>query len=296
VVREPAVHDLIRRCLRDGEVAPTELRLGDAARVYLAAAEPLRGARGPQGALLVFDDITRLKRLEALRTDFAANVSHELRTPITSIRGYAETLLGMDKPDQAQVRRFTEIIARNAARLATLIEDILALSFLESPASQRTLEFSSVPIAAVLSEVRETLSPTAEARSVTLACECDPLLCVNGNETLLAQVITNLVSNAITYSPTGATVTVSARVAAEWLSIDVSDHGPGIGAEHLPRLFERFYRVDSARSRELGGTGLGLAIVKHIAKLHGGDVTVASTVGSGSTFSLRIPAGTPRSW
>ncbi len=295
-VREPAVHDLLRRCLKGEEVAPTELRLGDAARVYLAAAEPLRGSQGPQGALLVFDDITRLKRLEALRTDFAANVSHELRTPITSIRGYAETLLGMESPDPSQVKRFTEIIARNASRLATLIEDILTLSFLESPAALRTLELSPVAVPAILTEVIATLRPTADARSIALRSTADPLLTVRANESLLSQALTNLVSNAVKYSPVGAEVSVKAASRGDAVCFDVSDTGPGIAAEHFPRLFERFYRVDDARSRELGGTGLGLAIVKHIAKLHGGDVSVTSQVGRGSTFTIRIPHATPAGW
>lgn len=297
-VREPAVHDLVRRCLKGGEVAPTELRLGDAARIYMAAAEPLRGPSGPHGALLVFDDITRLKRLEALRTDFAANVSHELRTPITSIRGYAETLLTTDSLDPAQSKRFIEVIARNAHRLATLIEDILTLSFLESPASQRTLEMSTVPLPAVIAEVTSTLQPTADAKDVRLVHQCDPLLVTNGNETLLTQALANLVSNAIKFSPRGGAVTIQARedAAAGVIELTVRDEGPGIGAEHLPRIFERFYRVDAARSRELGGTGLGLAIVKHIAKVHGGDVTATSRPGAGSTFSLRLPTNAPRSW
>ncbi len=295
-VREPAVHDLIRQCLKGGEVAPTELRLGDAARVYLAAAEPLRGSQGPQGALLVFDDITRLKRLEALRTDFAANVSHELRTPITSIRGYAETLLGMDSPDPAHVKRFTEIIARNASRLAMLIEDILTLSFLESPAAHRTLECATVSVPAILSGVVETLRPTADARSIAVRITTDPLLTVRANESLVSQALANLVSNAVKYSPVGAEVSVKAASQGDAVCFEVSDTGPGIAAEHIPRLFERFYRVDDARSRELGGTGLGLAIVKHIAKIHGGDVSVTSQVGRGSTFTIRIPRATPVGW
>ncbi|MDA1007832.1 MAG: ATP-binding protein [Planctomycetota bacterium] len=294
-VREPAIHELVSRCLLSNEVAPEELRLGDASRVYLAAVEPLHSGQGrPDGVLLVLDDITRLRRLEAMRTDFAANISHELRTPITNIRGYAETLLQMDELDDAQVRQFTGIIAGNATRLATLIEDILTLSFLESPQSARTLEFVSAPIAPIIEEVVEILKPTTDAREIKVLIECDPSLSLRVNRTLLGQAITNLLTNAIKFSPDGSKVRIRVGADGDSVRLSVLDEGPGIAPEHHHRLFERFFRVDAARSRDRGGTGLGLAIVKHIARVHGGDAGVESTIGKGSTFFLQLPAGNPR--
>lgn len=239
------------------------------------------------GVVLVVTDVTRLKRLENIRRDFVANVSHELKTPITSILGFVETLRGgaVDEPERA--RRFLEIIEDHAHRLNLIIEDLLSLSRIES--QDRQIERELVEVGGLVDAVMEACEPLARHKNVTLyrECECDSDAYVN--ESLLQQAVTNLVDNAVKYSPKGASVGVEIHRSDGDLLISVRDNGPGIPKRDLPRIFERFYRVDRARSRALGGTGLGLSIVKHIAQAHGGSVEVESEVGRGSTFTIRVP-------
>ncbi len=268
-----------------------EIRLeGVEPLVVQVACEPLPGRDGRiDGLLLVMDDITRLKRLESMRTDFAANVSHELRTPITNIKGYVETLQEVGFADPAQTEHFIEIIHRNTRRLSTLVEDLLSLASLDQLDPRTGLEFEDLGVHDVLAEVATEIADAAAAKGVRVVLPAADDLVVYANRTLLHQAIANLVSNAIKYSPSGSRVVVTAASHEGVVNISVSDDGPGIAAKHLPRLFERFYRIDKARSREMGGTGLGLALVKHIALAHGGVVDVQSAVGQGSTFSLRLP-------
>jgi two-component system phosphate regulon sensor histidine kinase PhoR len=240
------------------------------------------------GALTVFNDITRLRRLERVRQDFVANVSHELKTPITSIKGFVETLRdgAIDEPQRAG--RFLEIIASQADRLGAIIEDLLNLSRLEQESESAELRLEVAPLAPVIEEAVTVCHLAAENKKIDIRVECPADLTARINGPLLEQAVSNLLDNAIKYSEPGQAVQVQARATADGADILVADRGSGIPAEHLPRLFERFYRVDKARSRQLGGTGLGLAIVKHISNALGGSVSVTSKPGSGSTFSIHL--------
>ena len=270
---------------------PAELQLqGPGAAAVMAAAEPLRRADGRiDGMIILIEDVTRLRRLESMRTDFAANVSHELRTPITNIKGYAETLQEVGFEDASQARRFVEVIQRNAQRLAALVEDILLLSFLEQPGHAEQIERHPIELDEVIAEVLEELGPPATARRVSVSVGKPSGLVINADRRLALQAIGNLVSNAVKFSPEGSAVHVRVTRERGFAEIAVADEGPGIPDRHLPRIFERFYRVDKARSREQGGTGLGLSIVKHVARVHGGSVSAESVLGRGSTFRLLLP-------
>jgi two-component system phosphate regulon sensor histidine kinase PhoR len=289
--RQPDLSRFVNESLAATGHLGAEIRLeGVETLVMQAASEPLPGSDGRlDGLLIVLDDITRLKRLESMRTDFAANVSHELRTPITNIKGYVETLQEIGYDDPPQVGHFIEIIHRNTRRLSMLVEDLLSLASLDQIDSRTGLEFEDLEIGQVLGDVQGELGDTARAKQVALSVSCGPGIRVFANRTLVHQAVANLVSNAIKYSPTGSSVEVEGRLAGDVVEIEVVDNGPGIPAKHLPRIFERFYRVDKARSRELGGTGLGLALVKHIALAHGGAVDAQSVVGKGSRFTIRLP-------
>jgi two-component system phosphate regulon sensor histidine kinase PhoR len=261
---------------------------GETERTIRLRGSALRDVSAQGGAVIVLDDITDIQRLQRVRRDFVANVSHELKTPIASIKGFVETLLDGAAEDPDDRARFLEIIGRQADRLAAIIEDLLALSRLEQSQASGSLPLASTPLADVLATVAAECRPRATERSVRLEIDCPPDVTADINGPLLEQAVINLVDNAIKYSAAGRVVRVSAARDGEAV-IRVSDEGCGIAAEHLPRLFERFYRVDTARSRKLGGTGLGLAIVKHIAKAHGGSVDVESEAGVGTTFTLRLP-------
>jgi two-component system phosphate regulon sensor histidine kinase PhoR len=263
-------------------------------------AEPLRyilvkntRIEGSPEKLLVFSDITRLKNLERIRKDFVANVSHELKTPITSIRGFIETLKDGAIDDRDTARRFITIMEQQAFRLGAIIDDLLTLSRLEQNETG-TIPMERTRVGDLFDEVRTLCADKAESRRTDLVFSCpENLECVI-NPGLMEQAITNLVQNAIKYSPEGSEVTIQAWVEPKEsgekdLVFKVTDNGPGIGESYLPRIFERFYRVDPGRSREQGGTGLGLAIVRHIAIVHGGTVSVKSAVGAGSSFRITMP-------
>ena len=224
-----------------------------------------------------------------MRRDFVANVSHELKTPVTSIKGFAETLEDGALDDPQTARRFVGIIAGQADRLNSIIGDLLALSTLEQRDGRvRCSARGGRPLRRPGSPSRSA-SPRREAKGIALVVTCAASCSRAVNPPLLEQAVVNLVDNAIKYSPEGSAVDVALTEAEDEIVISVSDQGPGVPREHLPRLFERFYRVDKARSRDLGGTGLGLAIVKHIAQAHGGRVSVDSVVGQGSTFRIHLP-------
>ena len=233
--------------------------------------------------------MTRLKRLEMVRRDFVANVSHELRTPVTSIKGFVETLLdgAMHNPDELQ--RFLRIVASQTDRLTAILEDLLTLSRVEQEENGAEIVFSPGPVKNVLDAAVEVCQMKASEKNIHVEITCDSVLQVPMNAPLLEQAVINLIDNAIKYSDPGQTVHVTATGSNGEVVIEIRDQGCGISREHLPRVFERFYRVDKARSRKLGGTGLGLAIVKHIAQAHNGRATVESSVGHGSTFSIRLP-------
>ena len=273
--RDPVEDDLVIRGPRD--------------RTIRMRGTALRDVSGEGGAVIVLNDVTDIQRLENVRRDFVANVSHELKTPIASIKGFVETLLDGAADDPADNRRFLEIIARQADRLESIIEDLLALSRIEQSEGAGNLPLERVPIAEVLSAAVADCLPRAREHAIDLQVDCDASVEASVNPPLLEQAVINLVDNAIKYSSDGKAVRLSARADAGGTSIVVRDEGCGIEAEHLPRLFERFYRVDKARSRKLGGTGLGLSIVKHIVQAHGGTVSVESRPGAGSTFTIQLP-------
>ena len=241
---------------------------------------------GAKGALGVFFDITRTERLEHVRQEFLSNVSHELRTPLTSIIAFVETLESGATEDTESCQRFLSIIRKNASRMQGLIDDILELTAIEGGNVQ--LRAAPVKLQELVNDVCASLAAKAAAHSVTLENSVGPEVMVYADERRLEQMLTNLIDNAIKFSREHGAVKVS-HEAGTRDRILVQDNGDGIPAQHLERLFERFYRVDRARSREMGGTGLGLAIVKHLALLHGGEVTVTSELGKGSTFTIHLP-------
>ena len=280
--REPVEDDLVLRGQRD--------------RTIRLRGTALRDVSGEGGAVIVLNDITDVQRLEHVRRDFVANVSHELKTPVASIKGFVETLLDGAADDPADNRRFLGIIARQADRLAAIIEDLLALSRIEQREGAGNLPVELTLVATVFAAATADCDTRAAERSISLETDCPESLQADLNAPLLEQAIINLVDNAIKYSDPGRTVRLSAEALAGAgtadLVVRVRDQGCGIDAEHLPRLFERFYRVDKARSRKLGGTGLGLSIVKHIVQAHGGRIDVESEPGVGTTFTIRIPLRT----
>ncbi len=282
-IRLPGVNEAILKVLREGNSASADVETeGGALEVNV---HPVGGGRG---AVLVARDVTERRRYERLRKEFVANVSHELRTPLTLIRGYVETLREGALGDAVRAPGFLETIEKNVLRLNALVDDILELSRLESGGP--ILKPRPVEARALLGKVMEDFRPLAEKKRQILSMEADPSLePFPADSDFLERAVRNLVDNAVKYTPEGGAVKLQAAAEGEDVVFRVRDNGPGILAADLPRLFERFYRVDKSRSRELGGTGLGLAIVKHIAQLHGGRVDVESTPGTGSVFSLRLP-------
>jgi two-component system phosphate regulon sensor histidine kinase PhoR len=281
---------LLNRLLFMAAPVAEEVTLDQGRRVIRAHSSPLQDETGtPMGTLLVMHDVTQFKRLERTRRDFVANVSHELKTPITSIKGFVESLLSgaIHEPDNAL--NFLKIIARQTDRLQEIINDLLSLARIEQDTERGQIFLTTGRLKAVLQEALQVCEPKAQAKNIRVILNCPEELRARINAPLLEQAVINLVDNAIKYSPENSEVRVEAEAAGAEAVIRVRDQGRGIPREHLPRLFERFYRVDPGRSRSLGGTGLGLAIVKHIAQAHGGKATVSSTPGQGSVFALHLP-------
>lgn len=290
ITRHPSLHDAFKAVTATGDEHQEEISLpAEEQTTVLTHWVPLQSGGKMHGVVAVFHDITDIKRLEKIRSDFVANVSHELRTPITVIKGYAETVLDTLAEREGQTARFVGIIHRHADRLAALVNDLLALSELES--KQFALQPVPVPVTAAVEQACALLEPKAEAKGIRIRRDFPlPLPKVLANLPRIEQVLINLIDNAVKYSPEGGTITVSGCVEGELVKVSVTDRGAGIPPKDLPRIFERFYRVDEARSRDEGGTGLGLAIVKHIVQLHGGTVAVESVPGKGSTFSFTLRA------
>lgn len=291
VVRNTEVQNIVSTLLKGEQKLRTEEIL-----VYLPEEKVLKvnGAivmkdRKIEGSVLVFHDITELRRLERIRQDFVANVSHELRTPISSIKGYSETLLEGAIEDKDNAKDFISIIYKESNRLAKLIDDLLNLSKIESNGMK--MVFLPVDVLSVINRIVSIIDKQAKLKSISIRIDAlSGLRKVLADETRLSQVILNLLDNAIKYTHENGVITITVLSRdVKFIQVDVSDTGIGIPEKDLPRIFERFYRVDKARSRELGGTGLGLSIVKHIIHAHGGEVWVKSEPGKGSTFSFTIP-------
>jgi two-component system, OmpR family, phosphate regulon sensor histidine kinase PhoR len=292
LTRNPAVLNAFSAALLRGERVEAKFETTEADRrafdLRVAPFEPDGSGHGTvRGAIGVFFDITRLERLERVRQEFLSNVSHELRTPLTAIRTFVETLDAGALDDAAHNRRFLSIIDRNAARMHTLIDDILELSAIEAGMVQ--VERAAVHLRGLVQDVLTALAARADEREVALHNEIDAGVVVRADARRLEQMLTNLTDNAIKFNRPAGRVIVAHELTDARDRIVVTDTGDGIAPEHSKRIFERFYRVDRARSRALGGTGLGLAIVKHLARAHGGEVTVQSTPGTGSSFIIELP-------
>ena len=285
-VRHAELDTVVERAREAPDDPAVEIELpGLKPRRLLVQAAPLSG--DDQGLLLVFVDVTELRRLESLRRDFVANASHELRTPIAAVRSATETLQTGALEDPIAANRFLDIIERNAQRLQSLVEDMLELSKLES--NEFKLKRERVELQRVVPIVLALFRERAEKKGVRLGAELAAgLPAVEGDPRALEHVLSNLVDNAVKYCPSGSRIVVSATADEERVRLVVADTGPGIPSEHLSRVFERFYRVDAGRSRDLGGTGLGLSIVKHMVETMRGKVAVESSVGKGSTFIVSL--------
>jgi two-component system, OmpR family, phosphate regulon sensor histidine kinase PhoR len=293
VIRNSQLQEFVKSTLASEETVEQDIMFHreEGEQVFKVIGTALRDFKlSPIGAVIVLNDVTRLKRLETMRRDFVANVSHELKTPITSIKGFVETLLSgaMDKTEDS--KRFLGIVASQADRLNAIIEDLLVLSRLEQDAENVEIVIEQSELKPVLEMAIQACIPKAEEKKIRVELDCPESVAVQINPQLLEQAVINLVDNAIKYSLPSTQVRVDVLADEEKITVAVTDEGRGIAREHFPRLFERFYRVDSDRSREMGGTGLGLAIVKHIAQVHGGTVGVDSSVGKGSTFRIQFPS------
>jgi two-component system phosphate regulon sensor histidine kinase PhoR len=241
-----------------------------------------------EGAVVLFHDVTQLRQMEEIRRDFVANVSHELRTPLSIFRGYLETLLDDPHQPPGELLRILEVMERHSDRLYALVEDVLSLARLESPAAE--LDLSEISLPEFLPEILRDWEKRLEAKQLKAHLDVPlDLPKLEADESRLQEIIYNLLDNAVKYSRAGGTITLCAAVEGDRMRISVSDEGIGIREDDLPRIFERFYRADKARSRELGGTGLGLSIVKHIAQLHGGTAQAQSEPGKGTTISVLLP-------
>jgi two-component system, OmpR family, phosphate regulon sensor histidine kinase PhoR len=297
-VRDAAVERLLGDALTRGEMGRSTITLQRPAgsEHYLeVVAEPIKDEPGTvSGAVILFRDITELRRTETMRRDFVANVSHELRTPLSILRGYLETLLENPKQPPAELLRIFEIMERHSNRLNLLVDDVLSLARLEGPGV--ALDLTTVRPAAFLRGIMHDWERKFAGKNLQAELDVsDNLPPLRADEGRLQEVIYNLLDNAVKFSPLDGRIRVSATRNDDRISLSVSDNGAGIPARDLPRIFERFYRADKARHRELGGTGLGLSIVKHIAQLHGGSVEAESELGRGTTVRVHLPVAVTQS-
>jgi two-component system phosphate regulon sensor histidine kinase PhoR len=296
LTRNPAIYSAFLDALQGTERSGVKVEThGPERLIFDLRVVPLNSSNGsfskgevsaPQGALGVFIDVTRIERLERVRQEFLSNISHELRTPLTSILAFVETLETSALEDQESAKRFLAIIRKNASRMNTLISDIIELSAIES--GNVKVRAEQVELAPLVAEVIGSLAAQSDSRAITVVNEVANSATVFADARRLEQMLTNLIDNAIKFNRESGKVTVNFE-RNNRDHIMIVDTGEGIPAQYLDRLFERFYRVDRARSREIGGTGLGLAIVKHLARAHGGEVSVTSELGKGSTFTIELP-------
>jgi two-component system phosphate regulon sensor histidine kinase PhoR len=291
VTKVKEVADVLTDVLKGGTEIKRKLRITGTPRdevIEMHSSPLLDGDGKVTGAIVVLHDVTELHRLENVRKDFVGNVSHELKTPITAVRALAETLMDDSEMDSAVRKRFLGKIREQSFRLSSIVTDLLTLSRLESEGG--AIQFSELDLRETVRASVKALQSTGEGRGVQVESDLrDAPIQILGDEEALGQMVTNLLDNALKYTPEGGRVWVQLRAEGQWAIVEVHDTGIGIEPAEQERIFERFYRVDKARSRELGGTGLGLSIVKHIARTHKGDVTVESSLGAGSSFIIRLP-------
>jgi len=280
----------VEEVLKNGKEAFIETAIKPHSQIFQVHVAPIKGSNGEiEGAVAVFHDVTDARNFDQMRSEFVSNVSHELRTPLTSIKGFVETLLDGAMENNVLCRRFLTIIDSETFRLSRLIEDLLTLSSIES--KEQAVVTHPVCMPRYVSNVMNVLGPQISEKDLQVEYIYDNALpYVHADEDLLNQVLINLLDNAIKYTPGGGKITIRSQERDNRVVTTITDTGMGIPRESLPRVFERFYRVDKARSRDLGGTGLGLAIVKHIVESHGGEVMVDSEVGKGSTFGFSFIA------
>lgn len=292
VVRNSELDSIQEEFRREGKVLLRDIGFVEESgeRILQVRGSAWKDSHGNEiGIVLVFNDVSRVRRLEEMRSDFVSNVSHELKTPITAIKGYVETLQGMEMlKSDVNAERYLETVSRQADRLNAIVDDLLTLSRIEQDGQSLEIEFQQVDVMDLIESVVQGTIQVAKKNAMEVFVDCPEGIQTLGNPGLLEQALQNLVSNACKYSESGKKVWIKVRNGSE-IRIDVIDQGFGIERKHLPRIFERFYRVDKARSRSQGGTGLGLAIAKHIALMHHGRIEVQSEVGSGSVFSMVIP-------
>jgi two-component system, OmpR family, phosphate regulon sensor histidine kinase PhoR len=285
VFRRPELENAVKKVLGGEPIQTLEIIAGNN-RVLQATVAPVTNALGTvNSAVAVFHDLTEIRRSERMRRDFVANVSHEFKTPLTSIRGYTETLLSGAKDDPKIANDFLGIIERNARHLEALVTDLLVLARFEAelPAMRETFDLNSV-----VNEQVSSRASSLKERNIQVKVEC-PTLQIHADRARLATAVSNLIDNAIYYNKPGGQIRITAEKQNGELNLSVWDTGNGIPSEELPRIFERFYRVDKSRTRDSGGTGLGLSIVKHAIESQGGTITVASRLGAGSTFTIHLP-------
>lgn len=292
VIRDINVQRFISDIHSEGRPADEQFRIHTGEETVLQAHGTIlrRGDSDSDGVLVVLHDITRIVRLENTRRDFVANVSHELKTPITSIKGFVETLANGAIEDRKEATKFLGIIEKHANRLNSIIDDLFQLSRIERDAESKNIDLTRGPLKPILTSAVDFCKQKAAKKNVTVKLNCADDIELDLNPALLERAVVNLIDNAINYSEAESEIVVEAKVDGGKIVLSVADQGCGIEQKHQGRIFERFYRVDTARSRELGGTGLGLAIVKHIAEAHGGFAKVESELGKGSRFSIYIPA------
>lgn len=287
IIRDISLHEAFRKALEENIISDVILELpGIEKRKYDVHIVPIE-IENTKNAVGVFYDITQIEHLEKVRQEFLSNISHELRTPLTSIIAFVETLEDGAIDDEENNQRFLSVIRKNAERMHLLIDDIRELSSIES--GQIKIEVNKVNLARHVEEVFTNLSTKAESREIQLINKVSKETSVYADIIRLEQMLTNLVDNAIKFNRQGGSVTVEHTQDEMYDEISTTDTGEGISGDHLQRIFERFYRTDRARSREIGGTGLGLAIVKHLVILHGGEVSAKSATGKGTTFSFKLP-------
>jgi two-component system phosphate regulon sensor histidine kinase PhoR len=291
VIRSPAMQQFIRHSLRNKSPSEEDITVfQNEERVIDVKGSPLLDTNQHQiGTLMVFHDVTQLRRLENMRRDFVANVSHEIKTPLTAIKGFVETLQQGNVEKAHEKERFLGIIQKHVDRLNAIVEDLLALSRIEQEDERKEIKFEKVNLSDLFRAAIQLCRPKAEEKKIRIDLDCEKDATAIFDPALIEQAVVNLLDNAIKYSDSQSSITLKSHQQNSEVIISVQDHGIGIAQKHLPRLFERFYRVDRARSRNMGGTGLGLAIVKHISQAHGGHVSVESKLGEGSCFSIHLP-------